>query len=263
MTVDPLGLACSRVNVVYHTRREAVTALDEVTFTAAAGEIVGIVGPSGCGKSTLLRAIAGLIAPASGTIHVGAQAAARLTPTALVFQEHGLFPWMSVVGNVAFGLEMSGVGPADRRTRAGAVIQRVGLARFADSFPHELSVGMRQRAAVARAFVSEAPILLMDEPFGALDAQTKRILQDELLDLLAVDPKLVVFVTHDIVEAVHLGDRVLVMSRRPGRILEDVRVHESRPRPHGHVESGEALALVRHIWRFLEPDVRRELEMAR
>jgi NitT/TauT family transport system ATP-binding protein len=263
MSLDPLGLACSRVHVVYHARHHAVTALEDVSFTASAGEIVGIVGPSGCGKSTLLRAIAGLVAPASGAIALGAGAAASRTPTALVFQEHGLFPWMSVADNVAFGLEMSGVGQAERRQRAAAVIERVGLARFADSYPHELSVGMGQRAGIARAFVSDAPVLLMDEPFGALDAQTKRILQDELLDLLAADPKLVIFVTHDIVEAVHLGDRVLVMSRRPGRILEDVRVPEPRPRPRGHAESEEARTLVRHIWGLLEPDVRRELEMPR
>jgi NitT/TauT family transport system ATP-binding protein len=261
MTIDPLGLFCTDVSVSYHARSETVAALDAVTFAAAAGEIVGIVGPSGCGKSTLLRAIAGLITPTSGSIHLGARAAAAATPTALVFQEDGLFPWMSVVDNVAFGLEMRGAKAADRLGRAAALGERVGLARFAGSFPHELSVGMRQRAGIARAFVSDAPILLMDEPFGALDAQTKRILQDELLDLLAADPKLVVFVTHDIVEAVHLGDRVLVMSRRPGRILEEVHVPEPRPRPRGHAESERALAIVRHVWSRLEHDVRRELEM--
>jgi ABC-type nitrate/sulfonate/bicarbonate transport system ATPase subunit len=169
---------------------------------------------------------------------------------------------MSVVDNVAFGLEMRGAKTADRQGRAAAMVERVGLARFARSFPHELSVGMRQRAGIARAFVSDAPILLMDEPFGALDAQTKRILQDELLDLLAADPKLVVFVTHDIVEAVHLGDRVLVMSGRPGRILEEVHVPEPRPRPRGHAESEGALAIVRHVWSRLEHDVRCQLEMA-
>jgi NitT/TauT family transport system ATP-binding protein len=158
---------------------------------------------------------------------------------------------------------MSGVGHADRCRRALGVVERVGLARFADSYPHELSVGMRQRAGIARAFVSAAPILLMDEPFGSLDAQTKRILQDELLDLLAADPKLVVFVTHDIVEAVHLSDRVLVMSRRPGRIQDEVRVPEARPRPRGPVDTAAASALVRHIWTRLEHDVRRELEMSR
>ena len=257
------GLACANVTVVYRARGEGVVALKDVTFAASSGEILGIVGPSGCGKSTLLRAIAGLVTPTSGAVRLGPQAAGATTPTALVFQEHGLFPWMSVVDNVAFGLEMRGVSAPERRRRALAVVERVGLARFADSFPHELSVGMRQRAGIARAFVSDAPILLMDEPFGALDAQTKRILQDELLDLLAGEPKLVVFVTHDIVEAVHLSDRVLVMSRRPGRIQEEVQVPEPRPRPRGHAESDGALAIVRHVWSRLEHDVRRELEMTR
>jgi NitT/TauT family transport system ATP-binding protein len=261
--MDPLGLACTGVGVAYRARQGAVAALADVTFSASAGEIVGIVGPSGCGKSTLLRVIAGLLTPTAGTVELGRGAAAATCPTALVFQEHGLFPWMSVVENVAFGLEMSGVGHADRRRRALGVVERVGLARFADSYPHELSVGMRQRAGIARAFVSAAPILLMDEPFGSLDAQTKRILQDELLDLLAADPKLVVFVTHDIVEAVHLSDRVLVMSRRPGHIQDEVRVPEARPRPRGPVDTAAASALVRHIWTRLEHDVRRELEMSR
>jgi NitT/TauT family transport system ATP-binding protein len=260
--MDPLGLTCTGVGVTYRARQGAVAALEEVTFSASAGDIIGIVGPSGCGKSTLLRVIAGLLMPTAGTLELGRQAAAARCPTALVFQEHGLFPWMSVVENVAFGLEMSGVGHADRRRRALGVVERVGLARFADNYPHELSVGMRQRAGIARAFVSAAPILLMDEPFGSLDAQTKRILQDELLDLLAADPKLVVFVTHDIVEAVHLSDRVLLMSRRPGRIQDEVQVSEARPRPRGPVDTAEASALVRYIWNRLEHDVRRELEMS-
>ena len=261
--MGPLGLTCTGVGVTYRARQGDVSAVEGVTFKASAGEIVGIVGPSGCGKSTLLRAIAGLLTQTTGTIELGRQAAVAPCPTALVFQEHGLFPWMSVVENVAFGLEMSRVGYADRRRRALSVVDRVGLARFADSYPHELSVGMRQRAGIARAFVSAAPILLMDEPFGSLDAQTKRLLQDELLDLLTVDPKLVVFVTHDIVEAVHLSDRVLVMSRRPGRIQGEVAVSEPRPRTRGPVDTAEASALVRHIWSRLEHDVCCELEMSR
>jgi NitT/TauT family transport system ATP-binding protein len=259
--IDPLGLACTNVGFVYRTRGERISAIEDISFTASAGEIIGVVGPSGCGKSTLLRVLASLLIPSTGRVALGSEAAAAPCPTALVFQEHGLFPWMPVIDNVAFGLEMDGVPSAERRQRAGAMIDRVGLARFARSYPQELSVGMRQRAAIARAFVSRAPILLMDEPFGALDAQTKRILQDDLLDLLSLHPKLVVFVTHDIAEAVHLSDRVLVMTRRPGRIREEVRVHEPRPRARGYVEGGESSNLVRHIWDRLEPDVRRELEM--
>jgi NitT/TauT family transport system ATP-binding protein len=156
--------------------------LRDVTFDVADGEFVSIVGPSGCGKTTLLRIIAGLLPAAAGAIHFrGEGGSAR--DTGLVFQEHGVFPWMTVVDNVAFGLEMQGVPPDERRARARSFIDRVGLSAFATSYPHELSVGMRQRVGIARAFVSGRPILLMDEPFGSLDAQTKVVLQEELLDL--------------------------------------------------------------------------------
>ena len=228
--------------------------LRDVTFDVADGEFVSIVGPSGCGKTTLLRIIAGLLPASSGTITFGGDAGGP-RDVRLVFQEHGVFPWMSVVDNVAFGLEMQGVPPDDRRARARSFIDRVGLSAFADSYPHELSVGMRQRVGIARAFVSGQPILLMDEPFGSLDAQTKVVLQEELLRIWRDDRKVVVFITHDIEEAVRLGDRVFVMSGRPGTIREEIAVPHGRPRNLARREAGVA-ELTDRIWTLLEAEVR-------
>jgi NitT/TauT family transport system ATP-binding protein len=217
------------------------------------------VGPSGCGKTTLLRLVAGLIEPTRGTIEFGATTTNGAIRTAMVFQEHGLFPWMSVVDNVAFGLERERLARESRRARAREFIERVGLARFADSYPHELSVGMRQRVGIARAFVANPQILLMDEPFGSLDAQTKLVLQEELLRLWTVRQKAVVYVTHDIEEAVLLGDRILVMSGRPGRVREEIHVPISRPRDLLDRDRPAVQDIRRHVWGLLESDVRHSL----
>jgi NitT/TauT family transport system ATP-binding protein len=252
---EGIGFRCHDVSRRFAARGEEVAALDSVTFAIRALEFVCIVGPSGCGKSTLLRIIGGLLAPTSGKVLFDGAAAGDRPRTGLVFQEHGTFPWMTVLDNVAFGLEMSGMPRAERRERAMAFVERVGLASFARHYPHELSVGMRQRVGVARAFVSGAPILLMDEPFGSLDAQTKWVLQAELLRVWQEDRKLVVFVTHDIEEAVLLADRVLVMTGRPGRIREELHVPLGRPRdlPRDQERVSE---LTWHIWRLLEEEVR-------
>ena len=255
-----LGFRCRQVGRAFGIGKRAVTALEGVTFTAHDHEFVCIVGPSGCGKSTLLRIIAGLIEPTSGSVHFDGQGTNGHPRTGLVFQEHGTFPWMTVLDNVAFGLEMSGMPRDERRSAAMAFVERVGLGPFAEHYPHELSVGMRQRVGVARAFVSNSPILLMDEPFGALDAQTKWVLQEELLRIWSDDRKLVVFVTHDIEEAVMLGDRVLIMTGRPGRILEDIKIPLSRPRQ--LLRDQESVSEITwHIWRLLEEQVRRSLSI--
>ena len=232
--------------------------LRDVSFDVADGEFVSIVGPSGCGKTTLLRIIAGLLPASSGGITYRGDGGPQ--DTGLVFQELAVFPWMTVTDNVAFGLEMQGVSPAERRSRARSFIDRVGLAAFADSYPHELSVGMRQRVGIARAFVSGRPILLMDEPFGSLDSQTKVVLQEELLRLWRDDRKVVVFVTHDIEEAVRLGDRVLVMSGRPGTIREQIVVPHARPRSLGRRPAGVG-DIADRIWTLLEEEVRSGLLM--
>ena len=248
---------CQDVVYTFGNSDHHVAALAGVSFSAGGHEIVSVVGPSGCGKTTLLKLLAGLMRPTSGSIRFEDDE----LPNALVFQEHGVFPWLTVVDNVAFGLEMRGVGAAERRERARAFLGRVGLLEFGGRYPHELSSGMRQRVGIARAFVSGAPILLLDEPFGALDAQTRLILQQELLETWQQDRKLVVFVTHDIEEAILMGDRVLVMSGRPGRILEEIRIPLPRPRSLAAPDRPDITEVKWHIWRHLEAEARRQLSI--
>ncbi|MEW5916924.1 MAG: ABC transporter ATP-binding protein [Gemmatimonadota bacterium] len=254
-----LAFSCHGLSHSYRTVGGGeLLSLKDVSFDVHAGEFLSIVGPSGCGKTTLLRIIAGRIAPFAGTVRFPDGSDAGRRKVGVVFQEHGVFPWMTVQDNVAFGLAMRGVQRKERLTRARSFIDRVGLSAFATSFPHELSVGMRQRVGIARAFVSELPILLMDEPFGALDAQTKLVLQEELLRIWRDDKKVVVYVTHDIDEAIRLGDRVLVMSGRPGAIREDLPVPLARPRDLTH-RGTETAALAAKIWQLLEAEVRGSL----
>jgi NitT/TauT family transport system ATP-binding protein len=234
--------------------RGEVTALAGATLTIAHGEFVGLVGPSGCGKSTLLRLVAGLLPPDGGAIHFSGWP--QPPKRRLVFQDHALFPWMTVLDNVAFGLEMDGAPAASRRERALAQLAIMGMASFAGYYPHELSGGMRQRAAIARAFVTEPDILLMDEPFRALDAQMRRIVQEELLALWEAKKPLVLYVTHDIEEALLLADRVLVMSGQPGRIREEVKPPLGRPRDLTGRNHPEIEELKWHIWNILEQEVR-------
>lgn len=259
----PVGFKCQHVCKAYQTRNGAVVALEDVTFGVSEQEFVCIVGPSGCGKTTLLKLIAGLLEPTSGEIAFGSESRDGQLRTALVFQEHGLFPWMSVLDNVAFGLEMQGMRRRERHDQVRGFIEKVGLAPFADSYPHELSVGMRQRVGIVRAFVAKAPILLMDEPFGSLDAQTRLVLQEELLRLWKEHRKLVVYVTHDIEEALLLGDRVLVMTGRPGSIREEISVPLGRPRDLSERSPSEVSEIEWHIWKMLEDEVRKGLWISR
>ncbi|HKP15741.1 MAG TPA: ABC transporter ATP-binding protein [Gemmatimonadaceae bacterium] len=243
---------CEHVGHTFAGERGHVVALADVSLAVNVNEFVCIVGPSGCGKSTLLRIIAGLQEPTAGRIVFEGEQASHRVRGGLVVQEHGTFPWMSVADNVAFGLKLEGVARRERRARAMAYLERVGLAAFADHYPHELSVGMRQRLGIGRAMVVDAPLLLMDEPFGALDAQTRRRMQNELLGIWAADRRTVVFVTHDIDEAVLLGDRVVVMSERPGRILANIPIPFARPRDLRR-DAAESQAIVEDVWRLLEP----------
>jgi NitT/TauT family transport system ATP-binding protein len=259
ISTGPMGFECQQLCKVYGTRNGIVPALEDVSFGVGKREFVCIVGPSGCGKTTLLKLIAGLVEPTAGQVVFHTPSSDDRPRTALVFQEHGLFPWMTVLDNVAFGLEMQGVSREERYHRARAFIQKVGLAHFFDSYPHELSVGMRQRVGIARAFVAGAPILLMDEPFGSLDAQTRLVLQEELLKLWGDHQKLVVYVTHDIEEAVLLGDRVLVMTGRPGSIREEIPIPLSRPRDPSLRDQSEVKEITWHVWKMLEDEVRKSL----
>ena len=250
---------CKGLCKEFRVRNGTIHALKDVTFSVDEQEFLCIVGPSGCGKTTLLKLIAGLLEPSSGEIVFTGEMANSRPRSALVFQEHGLFPWMTVLDNVAFGLEMQGMGRKERRSQARAFINKVVLSSFADSYPHELSVGMRQRVGIARAFVADPQILLMDEPFGSLDPQTKHVLQEELLRIWRDYQKLVLYVTHDIEEAVLLGDRVLVMTGRPGRIRDEIVIPLDRPRDLSIKDHPDVMETKWHIWKMLEDEVRKSL----
>jgi NitT/TauT family transport system ATP-binding protein len=215
----------------YDSDRQTVQALADVNFSVGTGEFVCIVGPSGCGKTTLFRLIAGLETPTAGEVRLdGDPVTGPGTDRGMVFQEYGLFPWRTVRGNVAFGLEEQGVDGDERERRVAEMIDLVGLSGFTDAYPKELSGGMKQRVGIARALAVDPELLLMDEPFGSVDAQTRDMLHAELLDVWAETEKTVLFVTHDVEEAVTLADRVVVMAADPGRVRDVVPVGLSRPR---------------------------------
>jgi NitT/TauT family transport system ATP-binding protein len=202
-----------------------VPALAEVSFTVKEREFVAIVGPSGCGKTTCLRMAAGLEFPSEGTVSVGGRAVTGPGPDrAVVFQQFALFPWKTVYDNIEFGLRGNGIAATERATRIERQLELMSLKDYASAYPHQLSGGMQQRVAIARSYVLDPEVLLMDEPFGALDAQTRVVMQEELVKLSRVNPRTVLFITHSVEEAVYLADRVVVMSRRPGRIREVIDV---------------------------------------
>jgi len=235
-------------------------ALAGVDLTLSEGEFVSLVGPSGCGKTTLLRLLAGLIEPTSGEVRITGRTDGTGPATALVFQEHGLFPWLTAEENVAFPLEALGAPRAERRDVARRLLDEVGLGEFARAYPQQLSTGMRQRTAIARAFASPAPFLLLDEPLGALDPQTRFVMQEQLLAVWQKHRKTVLLVTHDIEEALRLGDRLLVLSGRPGRLLAEQPLDQPRPRGHDAASRAAIEASRWEIWHRLEGDVRRAAE---
>ncbi|WP_018390459.1 ABC transporter ATP-binding protein [Ancylobacter sp. FA202] len=223
------------INGVSHSYRSAGgqnhAALAEVSLTIGAGEFVCLLGPSGCGKTTLLNMIAGFLTPTHGEVRVGGEVVRGPGPErGVVFQDYSLFGWLTALGNVAFGLRMAGVPRALRRRKAEEGLRAMGLEGVAGRYPFELSGGMKQRVAIARALATEPQVLLADEPFAALDAMTRASLQAQLLDIQQRSGTTVVFVTHNIAEAVFLGSRILVMSAHPGRVVEDVRIDLPRPR---------------------------------
>lgn len=252
--MTPAKLLVTDVAVRFPLGRETVTALTNLSFSIAPGEFCAVVGPSGCGKSTLLRLIAGLAQPSEGSVSIESDGSGKPLQ-AMVFQGTSVFPWMTVLQNAAYGLEMRGVSQPDREAVAERLLVQVGLGDFANAYPSQLSEGMRQRVAIARAFAVDPEVLLMDEPFGALDEQTRIILQDELLRIWEATGKTVVFVTHSIDEAMIIADRILVLSARPGTIKADIRVPFSRPRSVEAVRSNtEFNRLFLHIWSLLRDD---------
>ena len=233
---------------------QAFDAVQDVSLSIAPGEFVCVLGPSGCGKSTLLGALAGHWTPSRGSIHVdGAPVAGPHPDRGLVFQQHTLFPWKKVLDNVAFGLKMQGVGRRERRERARELLGLVGLAGFEDRYPIQLSGGMQQRVEIARVLINHPRVMLMDEPFGALDAQTRLKMQELLLDVWARVNTTIIFITHDIDEALFLADRILVMSPRPGRIIDEIRLDFARPRHPDVMTSNHFTRLKRHCLDLLHP----------
>jgi NitT/TauT family transport system ATP-binding protein len=239
------------VSKAYGHAGNAVVALDRLTLDVAPGEFVCLVGASGCGKTTLLNIVAGLDSPTSGAANVS------LGRPALMFQEAALFPWLTVRKNIELSLRLSKVAKRERRTRADALLEMVHLGGFGDKRPHELSGGMRQRGALARALAQQAPVVLMDEPFGALDAMTRDLLHDELERLWRENGLSVLFVTHNVREAVRLGDRVVLLSSRPGRVVTEFPIAIERPR---RIDATEVAGAAAMITDRLRDEVRRHAD---
>ncbi|OON59933.1 sulfonate ABC transporter ATP-binding protein [Massilia sp. KIM] len=248
------GIEIDGLSIRLGEGRQAFDAVQDVSLSIAPSEFVCVLGPSGCGKSTLLGALAGHWQASRGAIRVDGEAVAGPHPDrGLVFQQHTLFPWKRVLDNVAFGLKMQGVGRRERQARARELLQLVGLEGFEDRYPIQLSGGMQQRVEIARVLINQPRVMLMDEPFGALDAQTRLKMQELLLEVWARVRTTVVFITHDIDEALFLADRILVMSPRPGRIIDEIRLDFARPRDPSLMTSPHFTQLKRHCLSLLHP----------
>jgi NitT/TauT family transport system ATP-binding protein len=251
-------LSIEGVRKEYFSRGKRVVALDSIDLDIPEGEFVTIVGPSGCGKSTLLNLIVGLLRASGGRIVFRGSAIDGIcTQIGYVTQKDNLFPWRTLVENVEIALEVRGIDKNSRRRQAEELIERVGLRGFEEHYPHELSGGMRQRANIIRTLIYDPELILMDEPFGPLDAQTRIVLQDQLLNLWSTTKKTIIFITHDLIEAITLADRVVLMSSRPGRIKSIEQVGIARPRDVFKIhESEQFRAVYEKLWRELRPEVK-------
>ena len=255
--MEPL-LCVEAAGKEFHVRGKKISALDRLHLSIDQGEFVTVVGPSGCGKSTLLNLIVGLLPLSSGRILLRNRAINGINPEiGYVTQKDNLLPWRNLLQNVAIPLEIRGVEEKARRRRALELIERVGLSGFEEHYPHELSGGMRQRANIIRTLIYDPELILMDEPFGPLDAQTRIVLQDQLLKLWATTRKTILFITHDLVEAIALADRVVVMTSRPGKIKYTAPVPIGRPRNVYQIhESQEFRTTFERLWKELRPEVK-------
>jgi len=242
--MDTAKLIIDQVGKVFPTKSGEMVALDQTSFSVNDGEFVTILGPSGCGKSTILRIVAGLEQPSSGRVLLDGKEVKEPGPDrGMVFQSYTLYPWLSVEDNISFGLELKGVPKKQRLETAKHYLNLIGLKGFEKHYPVQLSGGMKQRVAIARALANDPKILLMDEPFGALDAQTRTIMQEILLKVWEESRKTILFITHDVDEAIFLGDSIYVMTARPGRLKKNIKVPLDRPREFSIKQSPEFLDL--------------------
>lgn len=254
MSLNP-KISIHELTKVFYKKENSVTAIENITLNIKDGEFVCLVGPSGCGKTTLLRILAGLENQSSGDFTIEKSDKDRPNQS-MVFQERGIIPWLTVEENVAFGLNMRHLPKPIVKERTAYFLNKVGLTKFAKTYPKELSGGMNQRVSIARAFANDPEILLMDEPFGALDEQNKYILQEELLSIWSETKKTVLFITHSIDEALFLSDRILLMSAQPGKIIEEIRIDLLRPRKLEDIRSNPEIAeKFLEIWSHLQVEV--------
>ncbi len=250
----PIALDVRNLSKRFESSRGTVTALDDVSFSVHKREFLSVIGPSGCGKSTLVRILAGLESPTSGELRVNDQPVAGPGPDrGMVFQGYTLFPWRTVKQNVMFGPRMAGKSAFSAESEAREWIDLVGLSKFENAYPHQLSGGMKQRVAIARALANQPRVLFMDEPFGALDAQTRCQMQSHLLEIWKAVDITIVFITHDLDEAVFLSDRILVLDANPGRVREIVQVPVPRPRSSGQMFEPVFLGVRKHIDNLIHP----------
>ena len=257
MSAPEIKVSIDKLAKQFKTRRGTVTALEEVSLQVREGEFLVIVGPSGCGKTTLIRVLAGLEQASSGKLDIAHRDPKRPL-NSMIFQEQSIFPWMTVRQNIGYGLRIRRVEPVVRDGMVEKYMRLVGLTKFADAYPHQLSGGMKQRVSIARAFVNDPEILFMDEPFAALDEQNKILLQQELLKIWEGTNKTVVYITHSIDEALNLGDRVMVMTAHPGRVKSVIDIDLPRPRSITDVRSNPRfMELFQQIWGHLREEVLR------
>ena len=250
----PVALEVSGLTKHFETPRGIVTALDRVSFSVHKRELMCVIGPSGCGKSTLVRILAGLETSSAGDVKVyGQSVSGPGSDRGMVFQSYTLFPWLSVKDNVMFGLRMAGKSSYSAESEAREWIALVGLSKFENAYPHQLSGGMKQRVAIARALANQPRVLFMDEPFGALDAQTRCKMQSHLLEIWKNVDITIVFITHDLDEAVYLSDRILVLDANPGRVREVVEVPVPRPRSEAQLFDPTFMATRKHIDEMMHP----------
>jgi len=256
------AITATDLGKVYRGEHQNVTALKNLSFSVSRGEFFSIVGPSGCGKSTLLRIIARLIDATTGDFQVNSQDQGR-PENSVVFQEHALFPWRTVQDNVEFGLEMRGVPKQERSDTAQDYLRKVGLEGFENLYPHQLSGGMQQRVNISRAFANDPEVLLMDEPLGALDAQTRFVLQEELLRIWNEENKTIIYITHSLEEAILMSDRIGLMTSQPGTLKDVYEVDIPRPRTNKTRNRADFNELHSELWDSLEEEVQASMELRR